>query len=315
MVGTCLVTGATGSLGSALVRKLECEDLRVLVRSEEAFRQQFGDIKVDVYEGDMANAEDIDRAIDEADTVFHCACSPYMDWGDLIGHTRRLIKAAEEEVKVVDIVFPGTVHPYGDVGPGPLKEDQEHIGGTRKGDIGLNIERCLRFAHEEGECRTTVARFPDLYGPCVRSRLQERIFTSALKGSSVAWPGDLDAQREFILVDDAAEAMVRLAESKEAWGRTWHVPGPRTTTAREFITLAYQTVGNEPSIRSEGKAALKLSMGKAKKEELDLFYLFQRPPLLDGTAWAETFGHWPTTRYSVGVRETVAWWQRELAQG
>ncbi|MCK5251931.1 MAG: NAD-dependent epimerase/dehydratase family protein, partial [Thermoplasmata archaeon] len=72
MVGTCLVIGATGSLGSALVRKLEGEDLRVLVRSKDAFERRFGDMKVDIYEGDLSNEEDIDRAIDDVDTVFHC---------------------------------------------------------------------------------------------------------------------------------------------------------------------------------------------------------------------------------------------------
>jgi nucleoside-diphosphate-sugar epimerase len=306
---TYLVTGATGSLGSALVRRLAGEDLRVLVRDGEAFEEAFPDLDVGVFEGDLSESEDIDRAIDDADAVFHCAGRPYFHWGDLIGHTRRLIKAAEEEVKVVDVVFPGNVHVYGDVGPGTVTEDQPHEPGTRKGTIRLNIERCLREANARGECRTAVARLPDLYGPGVTSRCQDRIFPNALKGRAVAWPGDLDAEREFVFADDAAEAMVRLSESEVAWGKAWHVPGPRATTAREFIELAFKAAGHDPVIKSTGQGSMKLSLSREAKEEAELFYLFLRPPLLDGSMWRRAFGQWPARAYEEGLAATVEWWR------
>ena len=75
----CLVTGATGALGSALVRSLDGRGVRVLVRSEEAFREQLSDLDVDAFEGDLTVQADIDRAIDDVDTVFHCAGTSYFD--------------------------------------------------------------------------------------------------------------------------------------------------------------------------------------------------------------------------------------------
>jgi len=313
MVGSCLITGATGALGSALVRRLAGgDDVRVLVRSREAFREKLGGVDVRVFEGDLSESEDIDRAIDDVDTVFHCAGVPYFHWGDLIGHTRRLIQSAEEEEKVVDIVFPGNVHVYGDVGPGTVREDQLHEPGTRKGTIRANIERCLLTANTEGECRATVARFPDLYGPAVESPCQSRIFPDVLQGSPVTWPGDLDAEREFVYVDDAAAAMVTIAESEVAWGQAWHVPGPRTTTAREFITMVYETACKEPVLRTCGRTALKLSLSKDAKEEAEIFYLYTRPPILDGEKWHRTFGPHPATDYKEGVRRTVEWWSSRL---
>lgn len=314
MVGCCLVTGATGSLGAALVRRLKDEDLRVLVRDADAFRQRFPDVDAQIFEGDLEEPEDIDRAIDDADTVFHCACMPYFHWGDLVGHTRRLITAAEEEVKRVDIVFPGNVLVYGDVGPGTVREDQAHEPGTRKGTIRVNIERQLREAHAREECRTTVLRLPDLYGPDVHSRCMQRIFPAAVEGRTVSWPGDLDAEREFVLVDDAADAMVRLAESEVGWGKAWHLPGPKTTTAREFIGNAFKMAGHEPDLRE----TIGVAMGamdrftKDAKEEKELMYMFLRPPILDGTAWRKTFGPPPATTYEKGLRATVQWWQRRL---
>lgn len=317
MVGKCLVTGATGSLGAALVRLLKDEDLRVLVRDEDAFLERFGDIDVDVYEGDLCEEEDIDRAIDDVDTVFHCACMPYFHWGDLIGHTRRLIASAEEEEKVVDIVFPGNVLVYGDVGPGTVREDQAHEPGTRKGTIRMNVERQLREANTRGDCRATIARFPDLYGPDVRSRCMRRIFPAVLDGSTVSWPGDIDADREFVYVDDAAAAMVRLAESKIAWGKAWHVPGPDTTSAREFIELAYKEAGTEPDLRETGGVAISLGdrFTKDAKEEKEIYYMFLRPPILDGSGWRKSFGTPPpSTPYEDGLRATVQWWKAHVAE-
>jgi nucleoside-diphosphate-sugar epimerase len=312
---TYLVTGATGSLGSAVVRRLKGQDIRVLVRDAELFQEMFPDVGAEVHEGDLSEQEDIDRAIDDADTVFHCAGLPYVEWGSLIGHTIRLIKAAEEEVKVVDIVFPGNVHVYGDVGPGPVTEDQPHDPGTRKGDIRMNLERRLREANAGGECRTAVARFPDLFGPGVHSRCQERVFPAVLRGEAVTWPGDLDAPRQFLYVDDAADAMVRLAATDEAWGEAWHFPGPGTTTAREFITLAFDTAGSEPTIRSSGRASMSLSLSKEDRLEQELYYLFERPVLLDGSKWARAFGEPDPTPYASGLRRTVEWWRLELDDG
>ena len=311
MVGTCLIIGATGSLGSALVRKLEGKDLRVLVRSAEAFRERFGDMKVDIYEGDLSDQEDIDRAIDDADTVFHCANAPYFHWGDLVGHTRRLITAAEEEEKVVDIVFPANVLVYGDVGGGSVCEDQTHEPDTRKGTIRENLERQLREANTRGDCRTTILRLPDLYGPEVESRCQMRIFPEVIEGGTVSWPGDLEADREFIFVDDAAAAMVRLAESEVAWGKSWNVPGPRTTTAREFIEMAFKIADHEPDIRSVGKGTMHVGglIDRDTKEEIEMYYLFEHPPILDGSKWRKTFGDHPTTPYRKGIRKTVLWWR------
>jgi nucleoside-diphosphate-sugar epimerase len=311
MVGTCLVMGATGSLGAALVRRLAECDLRVLVRDADAFRGRFPDLDADVREGDLTEVEDIDDAIDDVDTVFHCACMPYFHWGDLVGHTRRLITAAEEEEKVVDIVFPGNVLVYGDVGPGTVREEQPHEPGTKKGVIRVNVERQLREANARGECRTTVARLPDLYGPGVTSRCMRRIFPAAIDGTTVSWPGDLDAEREFVHVDDAATAMVRLAESDVAWGKAWHVPGPGTTTAREFIGMAFEKAGNEPDVREAIGVAINMSdrFTKDAREEKELLYTFLRPPILDGSAWRRAFGaDPPSTPYGEGLEGTVKWW-------
>ena len=67
----CLITGATGEIGSRVVRLLLERGMRprVLVRSEERARARFED-QVDVTVGDLASPDSIRAAIQGMNTVF-----------------------------------------------------------------------------------------------------------------------------------------------------------------------------------------------------------------------------------------------------
>jgi nucleoside-diphosphate-sugar epimerase len=76
-----LVTGASGFLGSALVRALAARGaaVTVLVRATST-RAAFAGCPVAVVTGDMADRAALARAAQGADTVFHCA-GRVADWG------------------------------------------------------------------------------------------------------------------------------------------------------------------------------------------------------------------------------------------
>ena len=75
-----LVTGATGFVGSAVVRRLLREDhrVRVLVRAGSDRRNLQG-IEVEVVEGDLTDAASLARICDGCDAVFHVAAD-YRLW-------------------------------------------------------------------------------------------------------------------------------------------------------------------------------------------------------------------------------------------
>ena len=312
-----LVLGATGGLGSAVLRRLDAEGepVRVLVRDADAFKEQYPQAKAEVVEGDLKSKPDIDRAVDGARAVFHCVAPDYFNWGDLIGHTRRLLEAAEEEQERVDVVFPSNVWVFGASEAGTsVKEDAPHEPPTCKGTIQANIERCLREAKGRGECRIAVVRFPDLYGPGLECLAAERVFRRAATGKAVQWPGPLDVPRELVLVDDAADAMLIVARSERAWGEAWHVPGPAAITPRELVTMAFEEAGHAPHMEEMGALAHRAKgfMSTDWKQEHELLYLYQRPMQLDGTRFRRAFGRLPATPYREGVKRTMAWWKERL---
>ncbi|MFT7579308.1 MAG: dihydroflavonol-4-reductase [Myxococcota bacterium] len=72
---TAFVTGATGLLGANLVHTLVERGwtVRALVRSKDKAETQFGDLDVEVVEGDMARVSDFAEKLIGADVLFHTA--------------------------------------------------------------------------------------------------------------------------------------------------------------------------------------------------------------------------------------------------
>src|SRR5690348_7499593 len=77
---TALVTGASGFVGSAVVRALldRGETVRAFVRPSSD-RRNFENIKVDIEVGDLRDRASLDRATRGCDTVFHVAAD-YRLW-------------------------------------------------------------------------------------------------------------------------------------------------------------------------------------------------------------------------------------------
>ena len=99
-----LITGATGFLGSAIMRHLldAGHDVRVLVRAKSN-RRNLNDFPVEIREGDLRDTCSIKRAVSGCDNLFHVAAD-YRLWipdpgvmyvTNVIG-TRSLILAAAE---------------------------------------------------------------------------------------------------------------------------------------------------------------------------------------------------------------------------
>src|SRR2546426_1137893 len=135
----------------------------------------------------------------------------------------------------------------------------------------------------------------------------------ALAGRPCRWPLDADALHEFILNDDAVEAMLRLIRTPAAHGRAVHVPGPHPIVSRDFIRLAYAAAGSgEPSVRVFGRGMYRLvglvnPMARAAHE---MAYLFDDPVLLDGLLYRSLTGSpHPATPYEEGVRRTMEWFR------
>lgn len=112
-----LVLGATGFIGKELVRQLVADDraVRLLVRNAGNLSPQMRVPLVDCMTGDLANVDDIRRAMEGVDCVVHLARSNVKTWAEYqefeIGVTRQVAQCALE-TGVKRLVYTGTIASY-----------------------------------------------------------------------------------------------------------------------------------------------------------------------------------------------------------
>src|SRR5207249_10276318 len=102
-----------------------------------------------------------------------------------------------------------------------------------EGGVRVGVGRRLLQAQRDGRVALVLPRYPDVYGPGGMHDDVRPVFEGALIGRPCGWPLDADALHEFILNDDAAEAMLKLLGTPAAHGRAVHVPGPGPIVSRD----------------------------------------------------------------------------------
>jgi len=311
-----VVLGAKGSIGAAMVRRarLAGHQVRAVVRRSQGTGTFPAGIEI--VQADLLSRADVLEATRGADVIVHAANVPYPDWPRLVPQLAENALAAAESAKAI-LVFPGNVYVYGRPQSRPVTEGHPQQPRTEKGRLRVAIERMFLQAHREGRVNLVLPRYPDFYGPGVMHEFFRPIFEGALRGTRCRWPLDADAPHEFILIDDAAAAMLTLIQTSAAHGRPVHVPGPRPTTPREFIRLVYSAAGSgEPSVAVFGRGMFRMVgvFNRTARAAYEMAYLFDDPVLLDGSLYRSLTGTPPpATPYEEGVRRTVEWFRSHRA--
>ena len=159
--GKILVTGATGLVGSRLLRRLVESGYMctALVRGKEVAT---GAIAV---EGDLFNVESLEQVVKDTTAIIHLAAvfrssDTDLIWKSNLEGTRNLIDAAKKNAPGVRFIMASTSHVYNIDNPHPGREDDplnpQHAYPASK----VAAENALR----ESGLKGTIMRFPFVYG-------------------------------------------------------------------------------------------------------------------------------------------------------
>lgn len=172
-----------------------------------------------------------------ASVVYQCAEPAYHRWPE---EFPALQTAVLDAAASTGALFVAAENLYGYAPPtGPMTESLPLAATTSKGTVRARMWAELEQAHVTGRVRVVAARASDFFGPGVAaSAVGEKFFRPLVGGKPVQVVGDPDRLHTYTYVVDYGEAMVRLSETKAAWGRAWHVPNAPTTTTRAFADLA-----------------------------------------------------------------------------
>src|SRR5690606_9866377 len=123
--------------------------------------------------------------------------------------------------------------------------------------------------------------------------------------------GDPDAPHSWTYVPDVAEALVTAAFDERSWGRAWHVPTAPPVTYRKIAELTCELAGAPaPKVGSIPQWLVNAArlFSPLLAEIKYVRYQFDRPFVVDSSAFTETFGLTPTP-VAEGLAATVDWWR------
>jgi CDP-glucose 4,6-dehydratase len=310
------VTGAYGLLGSWLVRALVARGDRVAVlRRDRAPRSALllDDVEqqVDVVHGDLNDAGLVARALGEyeVDTVFHLAAqtivgtanrSPVGTFESNIRGTWTLLEACRLH-GAERVVVAASDKAYGASATLPYREshplEPRHPYDVSKAATDL-IARS--YWHTFG-LPVAVTRFANLYGggDLNRSRLIPEAVGAVLAGRAPVIRSDGSPERDFLYVEDAVDAYLRLADALDATGEgargeAFNAGAGRPHAVLDVVTriCAIADADVAPDVRGSGTPA-----GEIDRQWVDAAKLRAL------TGWE------PRVDLDEGLRRTVAWYR------
>lgn len=251
--GTTLLTGASGFVGSAVLRCLLAAggSIRVLTRPSSD-RRNFEGLDCEVVIGDLDDAASLKAAVTGCRALFHVAADyrlwvpkPESIYRTNVDGTRALMRAAAE-AGVARIVYTSSVATLGLRRDGtPADEDtpvalSDMIGHYKRSKF-LAEEEVRRQAREEGLPVVIVNPSAPVGPRDIKPTPTGRMIVDAASGRMPAY---VDTGLNLVHVDDVAEGHLR-AFARGVVGERY-ILGGDDLTLREILTMVAALVGRRP---------------------------------------------------------------------
>lgn len=256
-----LVIGGLGFIGVNLTENLARTGARVTVATPAV--EHHGDAAagfaargVRVLEADLRDADAMRRAVSQQDVVFNLAGqsgavrSMEDPWTDLDVNCRGnlvLLEALRAVNQSAKLVFVSSRLTYGRTGADPVTEEQLPDPLCVHAVHKVAVEQYLKLYGQLYGLRFAVARLTNPYGPGQPSGrtaygIVNRMIHLALSGEALPVYGDGRQRRDYIYIDDAVNALLRLGEDRKSDGRLYNVGSgigtPLVEMARAITAMA-----------------------------------------------------------------------------
>ncbi len=331
---TTLVTGGGGFLGHAIVRQLVQSGTAVRTFSRHRYTS-LGQLEVEQQRGDLRNVDDVRRACEGIETIYHTAALPGI-WGDRrlfyninTQGTLNLLAAAKQAgcqrlvyTSSPSVTFSGG-HQRGIDESAPYPERWLCAYPQTK----ALAERAVLAANDQGGMRTCALRPHLIWGPGdphLVPRLIERARSGRLRRI-----GRGDNRVDMIYVDNAAAAHIAAARALPSTGapagRAYFISQGAPVRLWDWIDDILQLADLPPLRRS-----IPLSLAYAAGALLETTYTIGRirrePPMtrflalqlgrdhyFSIAAAERDFGYAPAVSTAEGMTRLAAWLQRQQA--
>jgi len=312
------VTGATGIVGSWLVRELLARKAHVAVLVRDADPQsellRSGDIqRCSVFNGTVEDLWTLERAISlhEAEYVFHLAAqtivgvahrNPFTTFETNVRGTYNLFEACRIHASLVrGVIVASSDKAYGEVDALPYVETMP-LRGRHPYEVSKSCTDLIAssYCHSYG-VPVTIARCGNIYGggDLNWSRIVPGTIRSLLRGERPTLRSDGTFRRDYIYVKDVARAYMLLGERSSdpaVRGEAFNFSDESPLSVLDIVNAIRRLLCSdlEPDVRNVAQGEIRdqyLSAAKAR----------------DTLSWRATYD------LDAALRETIAWYRALLA--
>lgn len=249
MLGTLLVTGGAGFIGSALSQALVAQGRRVVVADNlsSGYRENVPAacefIEMDL--GDVRQYGKLDSV--HFDGVLHLGeqssgeASFKDPWTDFNSHATATFLLLElcRRRGVKRFVYASSMSIYGDPLALPVGEDHPIRPKTYYAAGKASAEAYVAL-HSALGAETTVFRMFSVYGPNqnLANRMQGMVsiyLSYLLEGAPILVKGSRERFRDFVFIDDVVDAWLRALDNPVAHGKTYNLGAGCKTTVEELL--------------------------------------------------------------------------------
>ncbi len=262
-----------------------------------------------VLSADLSDKEQTIRAVSGSSIVYLLVGLKYdhklwaEKWPGIMTNTIEACKRAGAK-----LIFFDNVYMYGKVS-GPITEETPFNPCSKKGEVRARIAMALINEWKAGDLTAMIARAADFYGPNAHNGMPNiLVFQPLSKNRKASWLANDSVPHSYTYTVDAAEALVKLAESESAWNQTWHLPtAPNPLTGKQFIADAAKKLSVPLKYRVLGRRMIRFMgwFNPQVGEVYEMLYQNDSPYLFDSSKFAKSYG-FSGTSYAAGISATVA---------
>lgn len=308
------VTGATGIVGSWLVKELLNQGAKVtgLIYEENPVSEliRSGDInKITCVKGDLRDIHSIREMIDSqnSDTIFHLGAqtivgdsliNPLETFESNVLGTWNLMEAVRERPSIRRVLVASSDKAYGTADALPYDESTP-LRGEGPYDVSKSCTDLIAQSYYKTyNSPTVIARCGNIYGggDVNWSRIVPGTIKSLLAGEQPIIRSNGKFLRDYVYVEDAVQAYLRMAESLD----THNVAGEAFNFSREE-PISVLEIYREICIATVGEYVEPLIMDSAKNEIVDQ-HLSSKKARTD-ISWESKFD------LQTGLNLTVDWYR------
>jgi UDP-glucose 4-epimerase len=314
-----MITGGMGFIGSNLARLLVDAGASILI--VDALNPEYGanQFNLDGIEAfvrinvvDVRDETSIDALVQDREVIFNLAGQvshidsmrdPYTDLDINCRAQLSMLEACRRNNPTVRVVYASTRQVYGR--PDRLPVDEHHL--VRPADINGVNKAAGEYYHllynNIFDVRASSLRLTNVYGPRQLIKHNRQGFIGwfirlAIEGREIQVFGDGSQLRDFVYVDDAADAFLRAGATDACDGEVFNVGGDQPISHRELVSLLLETAGS---------GTVRYVDWPPEKKRIDIGSFYA-----DSTKFRRTVGWAPSVDLREGLRRTVDFYRENM---